>query len=297
MLEDRPYLRDSYERRRTGVLTWLISSIIAVFVVQNVAGRVPGLGYGLEGLLGLDPEGLRAGHLWTLLTYGFLHSTGNLLQVIAYVGALYLLGREIVPVTGARRFLGLYASALASGGLLWAAVHWNQPVLLVGSSAAVAALLVVYRCFYPNREISFTLFFVLPVRITPRFLVSCLLAVDACGLVFYEVLGWPSPFAFAHSAHLGGMAAGWVYYRYLHDSSWSHAPADADIELPRWMKQRADSKAAGAPPAYTVNLGDRGHLRAEVDRILDKINSDGFPSLSPEEKRVLDEARDMISRR
>ena len=191
MLKDRPYMRGSYERRRTGVLTWLISSIISVFAVQSIVARVPGLGTGLEGLLGLDPEGLRAGHLWTLLTYGFLHSTGNLLQVIGCVGALYLLGREILPVTGARRFLGLYLSALAAGGLAWTAVHWSHPALLVGSSAAVAALLVVYACFYPNREISFTLFFLLPVRVKPKYLASCLLAVDLCGLVFYELLGWP----------------------------------------------------------------------------------------------------------
>jgi hypothetical protein len=33
-----------------------------------------------------------------------------------------------------------------------------------------------------------------------------------------------------------------------------------------------------------------------VDRILDKINSHGFGSLSPEEKRLLDEAKDLLSR-
>ena len=93
------------------------------------------------------------------------------------------------------------------------------------------------------------------------------------------------------------MAAGWVYFRYLHDSKWSAAPAEADIGLPRWMKQRGETTGPGAAPGYTVNLGDRGHLRAEVDRILDKINSNGFGSLSAEEKRVLDEARDVISRR
>ena len=64
------------------------------------------------------------------------------------------------------------------------------------------------------------------------------------------------------------------------------------------MDEEARAAEVGAPsPAYSVNVGDRGHLRAEVDRILDKINSDGFGSLSADEKRVLDEARDLISRR
>mgnify|MGYP006139679347 CR=1 FL=1 len=36
--------------------------------------------------------------------------------------------------------------------------------------------------------------------------------------------------------------------------------------------------------------------RTEVDRILDKINSQGFASLTPDEKRVLDDAKDLLSR-
>jgi hypothetical protein len=34
-----------------------------------------------------------------------------------------------------------------------------------------------------------------------------------------------------------------------------------------------------------------------VDRILDKINSGGFGSLSADERRILDEAKDLLSRR
>jgi len=33
-----------------------------------------------------------------------------------------------------------------------------------------------------------------------------------------------------------------------------------------------------------------------VDRILDKINSKGFGALTPEEKRLLDDAREQLSR-
>jgi hypothetical protein len=52
-----------------------------------------------------------------------------------------------------------------------------------------------------------------------------------------------------------------------------------------------------APAAYQVNLGSREDLRAEVDRILDKINSQGFGALTADEKRLLDEAKDLLSRR
>lgn len=297
MLQDRPYMRDSYERHRTGILTWLISAIVAVFVVQNVVLRMPGASMELDRVFGLSPDALRAGHIWTLLTYGFLHSTGNLLQVISYLVVIFFAGREVMPVMGARRFAGLFLTALAGGGLLWSAFHWHQPAELLGASAAVWALVVVYACFFPNREINLLLFFVLPVTIKPKYVAYTLLAVDLCGLVFYEVMGIPAPFYAAHSAHLGGMAVGWIYFRYVHDSDWSFASPAASIELPRWMKQRDSAHAGKASATYVAIPPSRGHLRAEVDRILDKINSDGFGSLSADEKRVLDEARDLISKR
>ena len=289
-------MRNSYARGRSSALTWLVSVIVAVFVIQNVV-RVPGMGFGLERPLALTPDGLRAGHLWILLTYGFLHSTGNLLQVIAYLLGLYLAGKEVLPLMGARRFIGLYFFSLLSGGLLWAGVHWHEPDMLMGASAAVCSLIVVYACFFPNREINVLLFFVLPVSVKPKHLALSLLAIDLCGLVFYELMRLPFPFYAAHSAHLGGMAAGWIYYRYVHDSKLSFSSGRPEIELPRWMKQRSQAAPERAARPYTVNLGDRGSLKAEVDRILDKINSHGFASLSDGEKRILDEARDLIGRR
>jgi len=287
-------MRDGYERRQTSIVTWILCSMAGVFIVQNVFAHW--LPIGLEWQFGLSPAGLRAGHVWTLLTYGFLHSTSNLLQVVAYLLAVYFFGREVLPILGNRRFIGFYAAALAAGGAFWTAVHWRHPELLLGASAAVAALVILYACFFPNREITLLLFFVLPVTIKPKYLAYCLLAIDLAGFVFYELFGAVSPIGAAHSAHLGGMAAGWVYYRFMHSSDWSFASGRAQLELPGWMRQRASAMPA-PPQNYSVNVGDRGHLRAEVDRILDKINSDGFGSLSPDEKRVLDEARDLLSRR
>jgi membrane associated rhomboid family serine protease len=296
MLQDRPYMRNSYERRSTSVLTWLISAIVAVYVMQTVFARVLGLS-GLENALALSAAGLKAGRVWTLLTYGFLHDTGNLLQVIAYVLAIYFAGRELLPMMGARRFLAFYSSSVVAGGLLWVAIHWGRPVTLIGASAGASALVILFACFFPNREVT-QLFFFVPVSFKPKHLAYALVAADLVGLVFYEVVGAASPFgASAHSARLGGMAAGWIYFRYFHDSDWGFSRERADIELPRWMKQRASAKASAPSPNYSVNIGGRGHLRAEVDRILDKINSDGFGSLSADEKKVLDEARDLIGKR
>ena len=87
------------------------------------------------------------------------------------------------------------------------------------------------------------------------------------------------------------MLTGWLYFRFVYDSDWRSSRSS--IELPLWMTRKEAAKAV----AYRVNVTEKPDIRAEVDRILDKINSDGLASLSAEEKRVLDEARSSIGRR
>ena len=53
---------------------------------------------------------------------------------------------------------------------------------------------------------------------------------------------------------------------------------------------------SGTEPEKPTRMG-KADLRAEVDRILDKINSQGFGSLTDEEKRCLDQAKDLLNRR
>jgi hypothetical protein len=65
------------------------------------------------------------------------------------------------------------------------------------------------------------------------------------------------------------------------------------LELPAWLKRKKSEKRT---TSYKVNITPHGDLKTEVDRILDKINSAGFGALTDEEKRLLDEAKDLLSR-
>ncbi len=296
MLSDRPYMRERTSPRGTSVLGWIIAAIVAGFILQNVLTRLFSAGYLLERFGALSPASLRAGQVWTLLTYSFLHTPDNLLHILGNVLALYFLGRALLPLLGARRFVGLYAAAVILGGAVWAAVNWHAGGLLLGASAGVTGLLIVFACFYPDQEMTFLLFFVLPVTLKPKYLAITCVAIDLCGCVFYEIMGAASPFGFAHSAHLGGAAAGWLYFRFVHDAQWPFRRQAAAIELPRWSKRPAP--AAGLPdPVVPSPAAVRETLRAEVDRVLDKINSQGFGALTADEKRLLDEAKDLLSRR
>ena len=286
-------MRYSPEERRGGVLTWLISAVCAVFILQTllnllVSQWAPTAG-ALEYWFGLSGQALASGRVWTLVTYGFLH--GNILSAIGSLLGLYFIGREIIALLGTRRFLLFYGASLAAGGGLWAAFHGHDGSLLIGAMPAINALFILFACFYPDREITLLIFFVLPVTLKPKYVAAGIVAAAVLGFACLEVLGRPVMGGAAPSAYLGGIAVAWIYHRLLHEARWSRP----SIELPAWMRRRRP--AALATPPVRVNVGPRPNLRAEVDRILDKINSQGFGSLSAEEKRLLDEARDMMTRR
>src|SRR5476649_1672619 len=96
MLSERSYLRDDYPRERTSVLTWLICSLIAGFVIQVVSGS-PWFGGGrvLNNEFVLSVPNLQGGRLWTLVTHSYLHV--SLFHLIGVLLMLYFLGRELLP--------------------------------------------------------------------------------------------------------------------------------------------------------------------------------------------------------
>src|SRR5688572_9528711 len=75
MLSERPYLQGDYQVDKTSVLTWLLSAIIAGFVLQVLLGAswMSGAGDRLENLMGLTLPAYQDGWVWTLLTHSFLH--------------------------------------------------------------------------------------------------------------------------------------------------------------------------------------------------------------------------------
>jgi membrane associated rhomboid family serine protease len=269
-----------------------------VFVLQNLLERwFPGLGsyYQFSALSG---TGIRNGYVWTLLSYGLLH--GSFTHLLLNGLGVFFMGRQLEETLGPRKLIMLTVfSALISAGF-WLAVNYNRPGQVVGASGIVMAYLMVFACLNPSRPITFLVFFVIPVTMKPFWMVAIAGGIDLVGFLWDELPGGPNGWI-AHSAHLGGLAGGWVFYQaFILRGARLSLPT---IEAPRWA-----GKAAARPQAYSVNLSgksvpvvsaasSRQHLRVEVDRILDKINERGFGSLSAEEKRVLDEAREVLGPR
>jgi membrane associated rhomboid family serine protease len=295
MISDRHYMRDDPGRPSLSLLTWLLAVLTGAFVLENIAVLCLSEAASARLLesLTLSTSSLGKGFVWTLVTHGLIENPKNLLGLIFILLTTFMLGRAIIAEIGGRALVWLFSSAVAVGGLAWLGVNWAHGGQLYGVAAGTSALLVLFACLHPDQPVSI---FMIDVGLRAKHLALGLLAIDFIGLLWFEIPGRPSWFALSHAAHLGGMLAGWLYFQCVHRRGGGHwfnrKPA---VELPRWFRKAR--QAATPPPVYQVNIGDAGDLRAEIDRILDKINSQGFQSLTDEEKSRLDHARDHLTRR
>lgn len=309
MLSDRSYMRSDYGRTPPSVLTWFLGILVVAFILQNVAITRFGSRVFID-YAALSSGGIRHGYVWTMLSYALLH--GGILHLLFNGLGLFFFGRELESTLGSTRLLHLLLASALGGALVWLGINFHRPGTMIGASGILMGLLAVYACLYPRRPIQILLFFILPIRVQPMWLVIVLGGMDLLGLLFRELPGQGSLYGVAHSAHLGGLAAGWIFYQLvLARGSTFHPGAATAIEPPAWLRRRAPRPTGG----FTVNIGKpspgsasprpplpspttgRQAMRAEVDRILDKINLHGFGSLTADEKRVLDEARQHLNPR
>jgi membrane associated rhomboid family serine protease len=301
MIYDRPYMQDEFRPRQPPVLKWILLGTIGIFILQNIFElwfrQNPFLSQFFRNYFYLSPEHIANGYVWTLVTYAFFHSTREALplHLLANMLIVFFIGRIILPVLGARRFTELYFGAAVVGGIVWlvAAYLAGNTIPVIGASGAAMGLLVCFACMYPNKPITILLFFIIPVTLKPKYIAFGLLAFDLFGFLFSELPGTGVTHT-AHSAHLGGMLTGFLFYRFVHARPEPYrSSSGTNMELPAWFKKKS---RRSEPTNYSVNITNRQNLKKEVDRILDKINSEGFGSLSEEEKRILDRAKDLLSR-
>ncbi len=297
MIYDRPYMRHQDEpRREFPVLKWIIFANIGVFIFQCILLRwvnSPTPYIAFLKYFALTGEGFTKGYLWTPLTYSLLHSTNMLFHIFGNLLGIFFLGRALQPVLGSQRLLALYIASAVMGGLFWLVFNFRGG-LVMGASAAVLGYLAVFCLLYPNRRVQFLLFFVIPITIQPKYIGWGSLAINLFGFLFNEISPNGQGSGVAYSAHLGGMLCGWLFYKFVHNRGPIFASGTPAVELPNWVKKKRES-----PPQetkFTINISNRKQLKREVDRILDKINNKGFGSLSEEEKRTLDSAKDILSR-
>ncbi|MCZ6671971.1 MAG: rhomboid family intramembrane serine protease [Verrucomicrobia bacterium] len=292
MLYDRPYMREPQYRPSTlKPLYWLLGSIAGVFIIQNLAANwFQSPVFHL--LFALSNYAVEKGFIWVFVTHSFMH--GGMLHLLFNGIMLFWLGRILLRMLGAQRFFTLYGLCVLVGGVLWFMVNFwqNSGASVIGASGGVMGLLVAFAMHFPNQPIQLLLFFVIPIRITPKKLVIILLLIDLAGLLFNELAPFGGGIPIAHSAHLGGMLGGWVFVKFILNRDFTINAGD--IKLPKWITNKKTKQASTG--RFRINFTNRNELQQEVDRILDKINTQGFGSLSEEEKSTLDKAKEILNR-
>ncbi|MBK1879048.1 rhomboid family intramembrane serine protease [Pelagicoccus mobilis] len=287
---DRDYMSTNPDDRAKKTLSWLIGTNLVVFVLQGLFDRQGGPGI-VDQFFAFRSGSLGSGLIWTPLTYSFLH--GSFLHILFNMLMLFFFGRVAIQTLGQKRFLQLYFAAVLAGGLLWFAASFISGAgSVVGASAAVSALIIFFVCLNPDGEIS--LFGVLPLK--ARYLAYGMIVIAVVGF-FAQEISTTSAAKVAHSAHMGGMLVGYLFYKYVYLKNPYDNSGTISLSFARFFKKKETAKSS-AGYTYRVNVSkETRDLKGEVDRILDKINSKGFGSLSPKEKQILDEARDLLRKR
>ncbi|MDB4880502.1 MAG: hypothetical protein JWL60_1948 [Gemmatimonadetes bacterium] len=248
--------------------------------------------------------------LHTAVTYMFVHF--GLWHLALNMYGLYVFGPRLEGAMGGRAFTLFYLWC----GLGGAAAHLLlvRSGILIGASAAVLGVMFAYAKQWPDEEVA--LFGVIPMRVWT--LVMLFAATNlVLGLLDAEAVestvragGWHT-----YLAHAGGLAFAWIYMRTPPAASLERlrqriSPAPDYLDetpraiprtLPRARAQRdevdeivAKSRSISAqqrpaPPRTLPALRPAVEPRVDpVDRVLDKISSQGLDSLTVDERATLD---------
>ena len=294
MLYDRPYMKVSQPgTKKLGALVWLIIAELTVFALQYVVLLIDPEAYrqGMRGFFALSGNAIASGKVWTLLTYGFLHDTGNIFHILFNMLGLYFGGRIVARVFGDKALLEVFFLSMLTGGLLYVLFHLGGSIPVTGASGALMGIIALLCLLHGEQEMTLLLWFIIPVTLKPKWILWGLIGFALVGIFLWEIPG-ASTSTTAHSAHLGGILGGIAYFQFLKKGkSLFNTMPNIHIKKPVVATPK---KSKIKKVAYTVNFASKDKLRAEVDRILDKINEQGFGSLTEEERKTLDEARDIL---
>jgi membrane associated rhomboid family serine protease len=253
----------------------LILNVIFFVVRLVVNSRAP---HAFDILFGLSEDLYKNGFVWQLFTYMFLH--GNVLHLAFNMLVLYFLGTEIERTLGSREFLLIYFISGLLGGLGWLLL--SSGGLCIGASGAVFGLLGAYVALFPNRYITVLIFFILPVTLRAWALAAIL------GGIEFLLMASNVDDRIAHSAHLAGLVAGYVFAFTVYRKGGFRMPR---VRIHRPGRQQPNLTVLRREDAQPPTSG-------EIDAILDKIASQGMSSLTAEERKLLEKAsQDWSNRR
>jgi membrane associated rhomboid family serine protease len=232
---------------------------------------------------------------WTLITYGFSHSLGDIFHIIFNMLILYWFGQIVVSEIGSNRLLGLYVWGILAGAVAFLMLYNLVPFFiqlrgstlgLIGASAGVYAVVVAAGTLLPN--VKMNLFIIGEVS----------LKWIALGYVILSFVSLAGGNAGGNMAHLGGALMGYLFViQYKKGNDWSKPIISITSFFQNIFKRKPKMKAyrGGASSYKTDDSNSQKQARTKktaeeqntIDAILDKISDSGYESLTQKEKQIL----------
>ncbi|SEA11799.1 rhomboid family intramembrane serine protease [Psychroflexus halocasei] len=225
---------------------------------------------------------------WSILTYAFLHA--SIFHILSNMIVLYFSGQIFLNFYNRKKFVNFYILGAIFGALIFALSYNLFPAFqgtgksyLIGASASVMAILVGIATKIPNFQ----------VRL--MFLGNLKLWWIAAGLVALDFIQIPFGNPGGHLAHLGGAAIGYLYTKQLEKGndigSWIESSINYISDFSFSSKSNPKMKTVYKNKQKKTekkksNLKDKNN-QEKIDKILDKISSSGYGSLTKEEKDFL----------
>jgi membrane associated rhomboid family serine protease len=199
------YNRSSYSGigypQWTRAVKALIIACVIAFALQ-IFDRFAG-GPSIVGKFGLTPADVtQRYYVWQLVTYIFLHDTGQIFHILFNMLGLWMFGSAMETVWGSRQFTKFFFICGIGAGILTVLLSPRGLVPVIGASGAIYGIILAYAMTFPDNIIYF-LIFPIPAK---------WFAVIFGAIAFFSSLS-TSGGGVAHVAHLGGMLFALVYLK------------------------------------------------------------------------------------
>ncbi len=252
------------------ILTTTIRTIIiinvALFVLQFIFMLAKSSF--LIDLFRFHPEKIRSFHWHQFFTYAFLHT--DFFHILFNMLTLWMFGSELENLWGKKNFIYFYGLGIFFISFFSFFIdNFLKQSGMIGASAIVTAIMVVYGMLWPNREVLFMMIF--PIKI--KYIIFLILIPM---MIFYTAVTGGANFA----ANLGGVLYGFGYW-YLNTKY--KVDFEKLFDIDDYIRRKKFKM-------YQEELESKTKTMAKVDELLDKISKQGYNSLTEKEKKFLNEA-------
>lgn len=293
-----------------------ITPVIGMLIVANALLSFMGFqdfSFTIKYMFNVHPI-RQANEVYRLVSSGFLHVGWVHLAFNMY--ALYIFGIAIESAIGSLMTLVLYFASLVGGNLLALIIHRNhEDYTAVGASGAVSGIIFSYVLLSPDGMIG--LIFI-PIYI-PAWIYALL-------FVLVSIYGIKSQSGnIGHEAHLGGALLGMLITLAMYPQILTNEPVlviSTLIPVALFLAviiRRPELLGHGISwkQMFRITKDDAAHFvrsttkktnvkmfkkdadrpeAMELDALLDKINHEGYESLTPREKQMLDKISKRMNR-